>query len=102
MFEIRKSFEGRTVVLEVSGRITTDASEQLEAEFEKLFTAGEEDIAVDLGKCEHISSSGLKVLASAQEHAVSSQGKLVFRNLPAEAADTGDPVRTGANLPLGK
>ena len=90
MLDIKKSFEGKTVVMEVSGQVTVATSKQLEAEFKRLFTAGEEDIVVDLAKCDYIASSGLRVLVSAQKHTSSSQAKMVFRNLSAEVAEVFD------------
>jgi anti-sigma B factor antagonist len=65
--EIKKTIDGNTTVLKLSGRLDTITSPQLGKELDTVFEAGAINLTFDLSALDYISSSGLRVLLSAQK-----------------------------------
>lgn len=76
---IIKSNEGKTLNIELEGRLDTTTAPQLEAEL-KQSIADNEELNFDFAKLEYISSAGLRVLLAAQK-VMNKQGKMVIRNV---------------------
>ncbi len=76
---IIKTNEGKTLNIELEGRLDTTTAPQLEAEL-KQSIADNEELNFDFAKLEYISSAGLRVLLAAQK-VMNKQGKMVIRNV---------------------
>ncbi len=76
---IIKSNAGKTLNIELEGRLDTTTAPQLEAEL-KQSIADNEELNFDFAKLEYISSAGLRVLLAAQK-VMNKQGKMVIRNV---------------------
>lgn len=81
--------EGTPTVIELSGRLDTNTSPQLEQFSEELYGKGVHDIVVDMAACEFVSSAGLRVIVAMQKRAVT-EGSLVFRNVQPDVMDVFD------------
>jgi len=80
--EIKKSTEGNSVLLELKGRLDTITSSQLEVELEDVFTEEDVNLTFDFSALDYISSSGLRVLLSAQKkiNALGTSMKIIGAN----------------------
>ena len=77
--EIKKTVDGKTLTIALSGRLDTMTSPELSKELDNSL----DDIVClvfDLEKLEYISSSGLRVLLSAQK-TMNGQGKMIVKNV---------------------
>ena len=84
--DIKLIEDGEKVVFALEGRLDTNTSPQLEEYVSGLYARDVSDIAVDMGKCEYVSSAGLRVIVAMQKRAMSG-GSLVFRNVTPEVMD---------------
>lgn len=84
--EIIRGEEGNRVLVELVGRLDTNTSPELEKFANDLFEAGENDILVDMAKCDFVSSAGLRVIVAMQKH-VMTNGSLAFRNVSPDVMD---------------
>ena len=87
--DIKTIDEGKPYVFALEGRLDTNTSPQLEEFAGKLYEKGVNDIAVDMAKCEFVSSAGLRVIVAMQKRAAAG-GSLVFRNVVADVMDMFD------------
>lgn len=78
--------EGKPYVFALEGRLDTNTSPQLEEFAGSLYAKGVSDIAVDMAKCEFVSSAGLRVIVAMQKRAATG-GSLVFRNVVPDVMD---------------
>jgi len=80
--EIKKTTEGNSVILELKGRLDTITSSQLEEELEDVFNEEDVNLTFDFSTLDYISSSGLRVLLSAQKkvNAMGTSMKIVGAN----------------------
>lgn len=76
--EIKKSIDGSSIVVEVIGRLDTMTSPALE-EFLKENIVGMDELVLDFGKLEYISSAGLRVILS-NHKVMMKQGTMIIRN----------------------
>ena len=76
---ISKEKNGNALTLKVKGRIDTATSPKLQKEIEYSIE-GVETLAFDFSEMEYISSSGLRVLLSAQKK-MNGQGKMTVKNV---------------------
>lgn len=73
---IQKNADGNKLTLVVTGRLDTTTSPELEKEIQESVTDTVSDLAIDMENLEYISSSGLRVLLSAQKMMLGKQGSL--------------------------
>ena len=78
--EIKVLDEGQPFVIAIEGRLDKFASPQLKDFADQLYTKGVNDIAIDMGECELVTSAGLRVIVGMQKRA-KVDGSLVFRNV---------------------
>lgn len=76
---ILKKEDGTALTLSLEGRLDTTTSPMLEAEL-KHSVEGVTELVIDMAALEYISSSGLRVLLSAQK-VMNLQGKMSIRNV---------------------
>ena len=79
---INKNAEGSKLTVAVEGRLDTTTAPQLEEEF-KNSLEGVDDLVLDFGKLEYISSAGLRVLLSAQKQ-MNKVGKMTLTGVSPE------------------
>ena len=84
--EIKKSQEEQSTVLSLIGRLDTNTAPELEEAASNLYEASINDIIIDMGDCEFVSSAGLRVIVAMQKHAAV-DGALVFRNVRPEVME---------------
>jgi len=80
--EIKKNIEGNIVTLQLKGRLDTITSSQLEEELEDVFNEEKVELIFDFSVLDYISSSGLRVLLSAQKkiNAMGTKMKIIGAN----------------------
>jgi len=80
--EIKKTTDGNTLTIELKGRLDTITSGQLEDELEGIFDDEDVNLTFDFSDLDYISSSGLRVLLSAQKkiNAMGTKMKIVEAN----------------------
>jgi len=80
--EIKKTAEGNVVILQLKGRLDTITSSQLEEELEDVFSEEIVELTFDFSALDYISSSGLRVLLSAQKkiNAMGAKMKIIGAN----------------------
>lgn len=76
---INKTQNGNELNLELTGRLDTTTSPQLEVELKKSI-GGVEKLILDFTGLEYLSSAGLRVLLSAQK-VMNKQGEMVIRHV---------------------
>ena len=84
--EIVVKEEGTPYVFALEGRLDTNTSPQLEEFAGGLYEQNIADIAVDMAKCDFVSSAGLRVIVAMQKRAAVG-GSLVFRNVVPEVME---------------
>ena len=77
--EIRKTKNGDTLTLELSGRLDTTTAPQLEKTL-KTDISDVKSLEFDFASLDYISSAGLRVLLAAQK-VMNRQGKMTIRNV---------------------
>jgi len=65
--EIKKTVEGTDVKIQLTGRLDTITSGKLEEELADVFEQEQVNLTFDFSTLDYISSSGLRVLLSAQK-----------------------------------
>lgn len=76
---IAKKLDGSKLEIALEGRLDTTTSPMLEAEL-KHSVSGITELVFDFEKLEYISSSGLRILLSAQK-VMNKQGSMVIKNV---------------------
>lgn len=77
--KINANRDGARLTLALEGRLDTTTAPQLEAQLERELP-GTQELALDFGGLEYISSAGLRVLLMAQK-AMNRQGSMVLLNV---------------------
>lgn len=75
---INRTVNGAALELALEGRLDTTTAPQLDAQLQNL--TGIQELTIDFGKLEYISSAGLRVLLSAQK-TMNKQGSMVLRHV---------------------
>ena len=86
--EITRISEGSRLTIAVDGRLDTITSRQLEKEL-RTSVNGVTELIFDFEKLTYITSSGLRVLSSAQK-VMKKQGRMVMRNMQPEVREVFD------------
>lgn len=79
MLDIKKTIEGEKVLLELSGRIDSNTSVELDRQIKESI-GGAAEFTMDMKEIEYISSAGLRVLLAAQKQ-MNKQGKMKVLNV---------------------
>ena len=79
MLNVEKKLNGSELVVEVSGRLDTSTSPDLEKEL-KDSLGGVDKLILDFAKLEYISSAGLRVLLATQK-TINGQGEMKIINV---------------------
>ena len=65
--EIEKSVENGKTVYRITGRVDTQTAHELQAELDKGFEEGSNNIVLDFEKVDYLSSAGLRTVLYAQK-----------------------------------
>ncbi len=76
--EIKKKNVGNTAVIELTGRLDSNTSRELDQELAELFDKNQKDILIDLSRLEYISSAGLRVLLVGLKKINKKKGRLAL------------------------
>ena len=82
---IKKTQNGTELIIELSGRLDTVTSPELEAELKQSIN-GITKLVFDFAELDYISSAGLRILLSAQK-VMNKQGEMSIRNANSEIMD---------------
>lgn len=85
---IRKIQEGNKLTVAVEGQLDTETAPQLEGEL-RTAVNGISELVFDLGALDYVSSTGLRVLLSAQK-VMNRQGSMTIRNVRPEIMEIFD------------
>lgn len=79
MLTIKKNIENEKAVIDLSGRLDTITSPDLEKELQETLP-GIRELVLNFGELEYISSAGLRVLLSAQK-TMAKQGEMTLTHV---------------------
>lgn len=79
--EIKKTTNGNEVVMQLSGRLDTNAAPDLIKEIEATLVDGVTSFVLDMEGCDYVASSGLRAILVAQKKMNSLQGNMVVKNV---------------------
>jgi anti-anti-sigma factor len=98
--EITEQKEGEILVIELSGRLDSATSEELESLVSAKLTAGETRFLIDLQALEYVSSAGLRVFVMLAKQLIPKQGKAVLCSPTEAVQEIFDMVRLSQLLRL--
>ena len=81
--------DGGDLTVALSGRLNGATAPELEAKFRPALTSDVENLTLDLGALEYISSAGLRILLAAQK-IMNRPGEMVVRNVSDAVLDVFD------------
>lgn len=90
MLEIKTISEETPYTFALVGRLDTNTAPQLEEFTSALYAQHIKDIVVDMGKCEFVSSAGLRIIVGMQKYAINEKGSLKFKDVVPEVMDVFD------------
>ncbi|MDD6136588.1 MAG: STAS domain-containing protein [Lachnospiraceae bacterium] len=79
--EIRKMQEGKGLIMEIDGRLDTNAAPKLLEEINESLKEGVESFVLDMKNCDYVASSGLRVILNAQKKMNALHGTMVVKNV---------------------
>lgn len=79
--EIRKMQEGKGLIMEIDGRLDTNAAPKLLEEINESLEEGVESFVLDMKNCDYVASSGLRVILNAQKKMNALHGTMVVKNV---------------------
>ena len=79
--EIRKMQEGKGLIMEIDGRLDTNAAPKLLEEINESLKEGVESLVLDMKNCDYVASSGLRVILNAQKKMNALHGTMVVKNV---------------------
>lgn len=79
--EIRKMQEGKGFIMEIDGRLDTNAAPKLLEEINESLKEGVESFVLDMKNCDYVASSGLRVILNAQKKMNALHGTMVVKNV---------------------
>lgn len=79
--EIRKMQEGKGLIMEIDGRLDTNAAPKLLEEINESLKEVVESFVLDMKNCDYVASSGLRVILNAQKKMNALHGTMVVKNV---------------------
>ena len=79
--EIRRMQEGKGLIMEIDGRLDTNAAPKLLEEINESLKEGVESFVLDMKNCDYVASSGLRVILNAQKKMNALHGTMVVKNV---------------------
>lgn len=69
------------IVVTLEGMLDTDSSADFLREMNKLMEGGDNEIALEMGELQYVSSQGIRSILAVIKTMMAKNGKLVFRNV---------------------
>lgn len=85
--EINKTENGAELIMEISGRLDTNAATKLIGELDNTLVEGVKSFVLDMSSCDYVASSGLRAILGAQKKMNSLQGKMVVKNVASDVME---------------
>ena len=85
--EITKTQNDSELVMNISGRLDTNAATKLIAEMDESLVEGVKAFVLDMGDCDYVASSGLRAILGAQKKMNSLQGTMVVKNVVSDVME---------------
>lgn len=79
--EIKKMQEGTGIIMEINGRLDTNAAPKLIEEINESLVDGVSSFVLDMKDCDYVASSGLRAILNAQKKMNALHGTMVVKNV---------------------
>ena len=79
--EITKKQDGSELIMEIKGRLDTNAANVLIEEINASLIEGVDSCVLDMKDCDYVASSGLRAILNAQKKMKSLGGKMIVKNV---------------------
>ncbi len=79
--DIKKTQNGSKLIMEISGRLDTNAAPAMIEELNQLLVDGVEEFELDMAGCDYVASSGLRAILGAQKKMNALHGSMVVKNV---------------------
>ncbi len=85
--EIKKTQNDSELVMELSGRLDTNAAPKLIADIDESLVEGVKSFVLNMADCDYVASSGLRAILGAQKKMNSLQGTMVVKNVVSDVME---------------
>lgn len=79
--EITKKIEADNLIVMITGRLDTNAANDLMKELENSITEEVKHFELDMANCDYVASSGLRIILWAQKKMNSLAGTMIVKNV---------------------
>lgn len=79
--EITKKQDGSELIMEIKGRLDTNAATTLIKELDASLIEGVKLFVLDMKDCDYVASSGLRAILNAQKKMNSLSGEMIVKNV---------------------
>ena len=90
--EISKIEQGSELIMNIKGRLDTNAAPKLGDAMDEALVDGVERFVLDMKECDYVASSGLRVILGAQKKMNSLHGTMVVRNVTDSVMEVFDMI----------
>ena len=85
--EIKRTQNDTQLIMEISGRLDTNAAPKLIAEIDESLVEGVKSFVLDMADCDYVASSGLRAILGAQKKMNALQGTMVVKNVVSDVME---------------
>lgn len=85
--EIKKTQNDTQLIMEISGRLDTNAAPKLIAEIDESLVEGVKSFVLNMADCDYVASSGLRAILGAQKKMNALQGTMVVKNVVSDVME---------------
>ncbi len=85
--EISKTQNDSELVMNICGRLDTNAATKLIADMDECLVEGVKSFTLDMADCDYVASSGLRAILGAQKKMNSLQGTMVVKNVVSDVME---------------
>ena len=79
--EIKKAEQGSQLTMYIEGRLDTNAAPKLSDAVDEALTDAVSQFILDMGACDYVASSGLRIILGAQKKMNSLGGNMIVKNV---------------------
>lgn len=85
--EIKRTQNDTQLIMEISGRLDTNAAPKLIAEIDESLVEGVKSFVLNMADCDYVASSGLRAILGAQKKMNALQGTMVVKNVVSDVME---------------
>ncbi len=85
--EIKKTQKDSELIMEINGRLDTNAATKLIADIDENLVEGVKTFVLDMADCDYVASSGLRAILGAQKKMNALQGTMVVKNVVSDVME---------------